>query len=241
MNAFYMKHYQEHRRICAAVFSPDHASPRPEDIEEVGDGYTVSTRYFSGKVPGWPYALHACESALLDGDGRILYTWQCLNDDARFNRLIRHRNGNRYLIFRSDLYGYSVLELESGRECHYIPLESEPERGEDFRETFIWTGAAYHLESGLLAVPGCYWACPGSTIVLDFQNPLVLQERWLELHEVVDPGCDKYDDLDFVGWDTERGLLLRGFSVETMQYESVFVPVRTLKKLLAEGEGHGVG
>lgn len=234
MNAFDTRHYQEHRQICMAVFSPDHARPRPEKTEEVGEGLIVRTRYFRGEVPGWPYVLHACESALLDEAGEILYTWRCLNDDALFSRLIRHRNGNRYLIFRLDLYGYSVLELESGRECHYIPLESEPERREDFRETFIWTGAKYDPESDLLAVPGCYWACPNSTIVLDFREPLTPGERWLELHEVIDPDYDRYDDLDLVGWDAEKGLLLRGFSVQTLQYEPISVPVETLRRRLAE-------
>jgi len=90
----------------------------------------------------------------------------------------------------------------------------------------------YHRESGLLAVSGCYWACPNSTVVLDFDDPLTPQERWLELHEVLDPGYDRYDDLDFAGWDQERGLLLRGFSTETLQYEPLSVPVSTLKEHL---------
>ena len=58
------------------------------------------------------------------------------------------------------------------------------------------------------------------------------QERWLEFHEVLDPGYDRYDDLDFAGWDQERGLLLRGFSTETLQYEPLSVPVSTLKEHL---------
>ena len=45
-------------------------------------------------------------------------------------------------------------------------------------------------------------------------------------------GYDRYDDLDFAGWDQERGLLLRGFSTETLQYEPLSVPVSTLKEHL---------
>lgn len=233
MNAFDTKHYQQKWQVCAAVFSPDYASTEPEETEAVGDGFSVRTRYFSGEVPGCPYVLRACESDLLDGDGNTLYTWRCLDDDAVFSRLIHHRNGKRYLIFRRDLYGYSVLELDSGRDSHYLPLESCPEDQKDFRETFIWTGAEYDPVSSLLAVPGCYWACPNSVIALDFRDPLTPQERWLDLQEVIDPGYDKYDGLDFAGWDAEQGLLLRGFSAETRQYEPLSVPVSVLQGLLA--------
>lgn len=232
MNAFDQKHYQDQRRRLSGIFAPAYASSGPKELIQLGDGLVVKTRYFDGTPPQCGYRLHACESTLLDGTGRVLYTWQNLNDSGNFCRLIHHRNGQRYLVFRCDLYGYSVLEVETGRDSHYLPLESQPEKPEDFRETFLWAGVEYHRESGLLAVSGCYWACPNSTVVLDFDDPLTPQERWLELHEVLDPGYDRYDDLDFAGWDQERGLLLRGFSTETLQYEPLSVPVSTLKEHL---------
>lgn len=239
VNAFDTGHYREQRRRQSGVFSPEYRSDRPERVTRLEDGLTVRTRYYRGTPPFCGYQLHASESVLCDAGGKALYTWQNLNDSGEFCRLIRHQNGNRYLVFRPDLYGYGVLELETGRDCRYLPLESEPEDRKDFRETFLWTGAEYHRGSGLLAVPGCYWACPNSTVVLDFRDPLTPQERWLELHEVIDPGYDRYDDLDFAGWDDEKGLLLRGFSVETVRYEPLSVPIPTLWERLAEGEGHG--
>lgn len=240
MNAYDFQHYRDQRRRSSGVFAPDYASDRPERVTRLADGFTVRTRYFAGMPPSCQYQLHASESVLWDGEGKALYTWRNLNDSGDFCSLIRHQNGSRYLVFRQDLYGYSVLEVETGRDCHYLPLESEPEKREDFRETFLWTGAEYHRESGLLAVPGCYWACPTSTVVLDFSRPLVPQERWLELHEVLDPGYDRYDDLLFDRWDKEKGLVLRGFSVETLQYEPLAVPIPVLLEKLGEGTGHGV-
>ncbi len=70
-------------------------------------------------------------------------------------------------------------------------------------------------------------------MVIDFSHPLIPQERWLELHEVIDPDYDRYDDLDFVAWDREKGMLLRGFSVETCQYESLSLSVETIRAALA--------
>ena len=77
-----------------------------------------------------------------------------------------------YLIFRTELYGYSVLEVERGQEMHYVPACVHPEEGQKPEEVFIWTSADYDPGADLLAVTGCIWACPYSTIVLDFSRPL---------------------------------------------------------------------
>lgn len=42
--------------------------------------------------------------------------WRNLDTDAKFCSMFRHRGGNHYLIFRTELYGYSVLEME---EIHH--------------------------------------------------------------------------------------------------------------------------
>ena len=55
---------------------------------------------------------------------------------------------------------------------HYVPARVHPEEGQKAEEVFIWTGADYDPHTDLLAVTGCIWACPYSTIVLDFSCPL---------------------------------------------------------------------
>ncbi len=236
MNAFDTAHYIRLRQRMSAVFDPAFAGPLPEKREELGEGYAVQVRFYTagaGKLLQYPYSVRASESRLLAPDGRELYTWRNLHNNGDFRRLIRHKNGRHYLVFRRDLYGYSVLEVETGRTMHYVPAESYPERQEDFRETFIWTDAHYDPDSSLLAAPGCYWASTNSAVVIDFSHPLIPQERWLELHEVIDPDYDRYDDLDFVAWDREKGMLLRGFSVENCQYESLSLSVETIRAALA--------
>ena len=49
---------------------------------------------------------------------------------------------------------------------HYVPACVHPEEGQKAEEVFIWTGADYDPHTDLLAVTGCVWACPYSTIVL---------------------------------------------------------------------------
>lgn len=62
--------------------------------------------------------LHLCgsESELLDKEGKVQYAWRNLDTDGEFCSLFRHRNGKHDLVFRTELYGYSVLEVESGQE-----------------------------------------------------------------------------------------------------------------------------
>lgn len=66
---------------------------------------------------------------LLDKEGKVRYAWRNLDTDGEFCSLFRRCNGNHYLIFRTELYGYIVLEVESGQEMHYIPACVHPEEG----------------------------------------------------------------------------------------------------------------
>ena len=62
------------------------------------------------------------------------YAWRNLDTDAEFCSLFHHRNRNHYLIFRTELYGYSVLEVESGQKMHYIPACVHLEEGKKARK-----------------------------------------------------------------------------------------------------------
>lgn len=219
MNIACTPRYISYRAAHDALFVPACRSARPERLTELGDGLRVFTEYYEGQVE---YAVHASESRLADSQGQVLCRWRNLNDDGEFAALVRHVNGRRYLVFRRELYGYSVLEIETGRDFHFVPGESFPAEGERFRETFIWTGVSYDPVSGLLAVSGCVWACPNNTLVLDFSQPL-LECPTVDLHEMLDPDYEKYDDIDLDHWDGKGGMVLRVSSAETGQYGTLHV------------------
>ncbi len=227
MNIAYTPRYAAYRAAHAAIFTPAHRSGRSEQVTPLGDGLRLRTWYCGGEAA---CRVHASESELLDGCGQVLYRWQKLNGDGEFAALIRHANTRRYLIFRRELYGYSVLEIETGRDFHFVPAESFPEEGEDFRETFIWTGASYDPVSGLLAASGCFWACPNDTLVLDFACPLS-ECPTVNLHEVLDPEYEKYDDIDLDRWDGRGGMFLRVSSAETGRYGALHLPQERLREL----------
>ena len=168
-NIAHEKRYRDWRAQHDAMFAPENRSPQQDEQFPLTDGYSIRSKAYI-----YDGDLHLCgsESELLDNKGKVRYAWRNLDTDGEFCSLFRHRNGKHYLIFRTELYGYSVLEVESGQEMHYVPACVHPEEGQKAEEVFIWTGADYDPHTDLLAVIGCIWACPYSTIVLDFSCPL---------------------------------------------------------------------
>lgn len=212
------------------VFQPQFRQPHYDRTVELAEGFTASSRVYEGLVEN--FRILASENELRDGS-RVIYTWRNLNIDGAFCYLFRHANGSHYLVFRRGLYGYSVYEVESGREMHYIPSQAYPGDGEKFQETFIWTDAHYDPQSSLLAVDGCFWAAPSSVIVLDFADPLREQpaETWFDAHEIVDSEWETYEDFNFDGWRLEE-LVLRASHVENKKYESISLSVAQLRERL---------
>ena len=193
------------RYLCLSLFTPENRNTELDHTKEVPDGFSVRFRGFSGEIGN--LHLQMSEGALFDPEGRGCFFWRNTDDDGEFATLIRHANGKRYLIFRSDLYGYGVLDLESLQDMRYIPPQSFPSKRENFEETFIWTGVHYDPESNLLTVSGCFWACPYSVALLDFSDPMTEQpvEGWLDVRSIIDPDYEIYDDIDFDRW--ENGVL----------------------------------
>ena len=220
MNVYHTPEYQAYRQKCGFVFSEEHRSSLPGETRELPEGYSVRTDYYAGQLT---YQLRAARHRLLDSGGQVVYTWDNMDYDGEFYTLIAHANGNHYLVFREDLYGYSVLEVETGRAVHYFPDRSWNQKW----ETFIWTGVNYDPRTNLLAVSGCYWACPNGTLLLDFSDPLEEQDwaGWLDIQDVVDPDLDEYDDIDLERFGEDGLLYFRTTSDEDGSPGSFVLPV----------------
>ena len=231
-NIAHEKRYRDWLAQYDAMFAPENRSPQQDEQFPLTDGYSIRSKAYI-----YDGDLHLCgsESELLDNEGKVRYAWRNLDTDGEFCSLFRHRNGKHYLIFRTELYGYSVLEVESGQEMHYVPACVHPEEGQKTEEVFIWTGADYDPGTDLLAVTGCIWACPYSTIVLDFSCPLQpqLPERWLDLRHIVDPDDTRFDDIEFVRWDSDS-LLLRGCDTEDDRGKEIAIQIGQIQQSLME-------
>ena len=132
-------------------------------------------------------------------DKKMIYEWKNIYDKSRYATIIKHSDGNKYLLFSIDLYGYSVLNLKTLECINYIPSESYL----DNKETFIWCDVNYYPKNNLLVVSGCYFASPYSLIVLDFTKPMEIVDssNWLNLpSKYYELGCD----IDFKCWKDNK-------------------------------------
>lgn len=223
MNIAYTKKYKAWREKYNVIFSAKHRIDQPEETTQLNHGFFVHSRYYAAEVDN--LRLTASDNELKNANGQTIYIWRNLDTDGEFFTLFQHSNGKHYLVFRTELYGYSVFETESGREFHYIPSQAHPEENENSEETFIWTDVRYHAKTNLLSVSGCFWACPSSTLILDFSDPLQEQpmEKWLDLHTVLDCNYDIYDDIDFDYWDDNGDLWLKVLNANSGKYEKLSI------------------
>ena len=210
-NAAHLDEYKKHWDNCQPLFIPENMGKSKE--AQLSAQYSVHVQDYSGSVNGWN--LHGSECRLVRGNEAIA-RWRSINSDGAFFKLLEHSNGRNYCIFRQDLYGYSVLDIESGKKMQFLPEEYL------HSETFIWTDIAYNPITNVLAVSGCYWACPFNVHLFTFDNPMSAQPKFVDLIECFDGGYDIYDDVDFEKWEA-GDLHISRFNVETEAKESVVI------------------
>ena len=78
---------------------------------------------------------------------------------------VEHPNGNEYLLCGEDYQGYSVINLTKEIYQVYFPKEGHQGVG------FCWAKVFPSPDKLVLAVDGCYWACPYEIVFYDFRNP----------------------------------------------------------------------
>ncbi len=95
---------------------------------------------------------------------------------------VEHANGNEYLLCGEDYQGYSVINLTEETYDVFFPESGYRGFG------FCWVEVHPSPDGLVLAVDGCYWACPYEIVFFDFSNPSVLPLPEIERCEgVTDP------------------------------------------------------
>ena len=169
--------YQEMRSQIDKVFG---RAVRLEDqtsisLSPTGE-YQLEIATFSTGPNSWEYSRGIVTRV---SDGRLLadikrnygHFWYCW---------IAHPNGKEYLLCGEDYQGYSVLNLSEERCSVHFPEEGYQGFG------FCWTKVTPSPDRLVLAVFGCYWACPYGVALYDFQNPDELPLRELGHYENVE-------------------------------------------------------
>ena len=172
--------------------------------EIIKDAYRLGATSFSGG-----------EYTLFDASKTQIISWRCIDDRAEFFSLIHHADGKFYLVFRQDLYGYSVLELDRGRIMRFVP-----DAWTLGKESFIWGGVHYLRDWDALAVSGCYWGAPNGVHLVSFAEPMSEEQRYVDVLDCMQGGYDIYEQADFAGFEGNK-LSLKCFRADTLRYENI--------------------
>jgi hypothetical protein len=123
---------------------------------------------------------------------------------------VQHLNGFEYLLCGEDYQGYSLLNLSTGKYQVYFPEAGYKGVG------FCWADVYPSPDGLVLAVDGCYWACPYELVILDFRDPENMPYPELARFEALD-SCD--------GWiDNDTFVLRREINIrksDGVEYESL--------------------
>ena len=192
-NIAYTAEYQKQRAEWDYLFQDEYLSNNIANSPVFAEGrYKVTFKnYFDPN--GTPYAKYGVLMTVYNEQGEKLFEQKNCHY-KRFCSYVKHENGNEYLLFAIDLYGYSCLNLTTLDVYHYMPEEVLAGG-----ETFIWTNVVYS-GTDKIAVEGCYWACDHEFEIYDFSEPEELPYKQLVKHEDLEPEYDNW--LNPSGWAT---------------------------------------
>lgn len=128
--------------------------------------------------------------------------------------IIKHQNGRQYFLFKTDLYGLNVYDMESGSVYYYLPEGWQHPDVQICGESFIITDIHYNALNNMIAYGGCYWAGPCDVKVGDFTEPMNFNPRLKSMRGFLDPEYEMYDDIDFGSWQGEELHLLADMNVD---------------------------
>ena len=243
-NAVNSAQYQARIKQAEALFEEQNFTQR--QTINLGGGYEiVKDAYRLGAVnfSGGKYTLFGAPQIISwrcidDGNGscvahlksRAIISWRCIDDRAEFFSLIRHADGKFYLVFRQDLYGYSVLDLASAQIMRFVP-----DAWLDGKESFIWDGVHYLRGWDALAVDGCYWGAPNDVHLVSFAEPMSEEQRYADVLDCMQGGYDIYEQADFAGFE-DNELSLKCFRADTLRYENVKISREQYREWMREAK-----
>jgi hypothetical protein len=180
--------YIERRKRIEQFFVPENLNPDSGKVDiSPSDKFQIEVNRYFTLPNSWQYSrgiVTNIASGKVVADikrnyGQFWHTW------------LQHPNGNEYLLCGEDYQGYSVLNLSTGKYQAYFPEAGYKGSG------FCWAAVYPSPDSLVLAVAGCYWACPYELVLFDFRNPAILPYPELARFEALD-GFDGWKDNDTV-------------------------------------------
>lgn len=218
-NGAYSQQYAEMQKKYDAIFEKQNL--KEENCETLGN-YDLYVSKYTTELEGCHLA--GAIYTLLDEAKNKIHSWKCYDNNHDFAQIFEHANGKQYLIYRQELYGYTVYDFEVKETFQYYP-----QCVLDGYEDFIWTEVHYDPQSNLIAVQGCIWACPWSVLVCDFEDPMQESNFQKDVFGYLKGGYDVYDDATFVRWETDK-LVLKCENYVEKRVEMVEISTERIKR-----------
>lgn len=223
-NVAYSSEYRKRYNNYQSLFKAGNFTGNKE--VHLSDAYFIQLSEYRAKIGDYSCHGHTCE--LFTTPIESVAKWHSIHNYGGFHKIIKHSNGKEYLIFNQDLYGYSVLDIESRKIMQFFP-----EKSLQGGETFIWTDIEYSPISNVLAVIGCYWACPYGVQLFTFDSPMSEKQKHIDLINFFEGSHEIYDDIDFVKWE-HGDLHIMKFNTETEEAESEVITQNRYMTWLSE-------
>ena len=186
-------------RQCNIIFQPQNFDS--EEQKELTKGYILKSDEYTAKVD--TFRLNGAKNHLYYKN-KFIFEYDSINDN-HLCKIVTYRNGIDYLFYGKDLYGYSTLNLSTMEQYQYYPDESI-ENG----ETFIWCNVFYNSKNDIIAVEGCYWACPYSVFLYELNDPLNMFSKQINTFYLLKNSYNNY--IGFVNWIDNQLILKLEFN-----------------------------
>jgi hypothetical protein len=191
--------YSEKRKAIERFFVPENKSSDSASLIASPSGhYELEIWRYSTVPNSWNYSQGIVRRS---SDQKVIADVK-RNYGHFWHAWVQHPNGNEYLLCGEDYQGYSIVNLTQEAYQVFFPESGYNGLG------FCWT-AVYPSPDGLiLAVDGCYWACPYEIVFFDFSDPTTLPLPEIKrCQDVTDPVIGWVDNDTFaftVSYDTRK-------------------------------------
>ena len=157
------------------------------------------------------YRLHGSENVVYK-NGVEIFDYKTLNISRVYSAFL-HQNGHKYFVFTKDLYGDSVLDLNTMQVFDYFPATSFSTQNHQAEETFIWCDIHYNPENNIVAVGGCIWASSSGVILAKFTDPM----KETPQIDVYDKINTESGEINYVAWNGTDLILKMGYPCDEKQ------------------------
>ena len=170
-------------------FVPENLTGEPRVELSPSEKYLLVIMKYETKAGCWRYSRGLVQENT--EEGKVIADVKRNYSSFPFGWIEDHPNGNDYLFCGEDYQGQTIIELNTGERIDFLPDRAQLGAG------FCMVDYHPNPSKTILAVEGCYWACPYEVKFFDFTDPM----SWNLEPKYKQPGSNNGDR--FFGWISE--------------------------------------